>query len=351
MSINVVPRKYLWGRAGNRCAFTGCSQRLIESAGGEAAIVARDAGILLGEEAHIRSSKTDGPRHDEDYPEDMLDSYENLVLLCPTHHALIDKDGGAAFSVNDLVAMKTAHEAAVDSTLGEAGRKQQELNERTALSVALWERKVLLDEWADFTSGLNLPTPLIGVEDFGRLGDLCEWLLRKRWDKAFPQIAKAFENHRLAMSDLRSVLGAEMRSLGADRMIIIRETATLDWDPEAYERFSVVESKRVALIFALTVEATKAINFTIDAVIEDLDPYYRFDEGVCLMYRGDGFNDGLYRLEYSPYRIGRDLLYPGLSYVRSVTNALVDGDPRGHGFGSLFHLCEDSDSSQGVEED
>jgi len=98
----------LWTRAHNQCAFPSCDQTLTEDA------VDAKTGApyvsVLGEQAHIRSPKAGGPRHDPAYPADKLDSYDNLILLCPTHHKLIDDELGAGYSVAVLVKMRRDHE-------------------------------------------------------------------------------------------------------------------------------------------------------------------------------------------------------------------------------------------------
>nr|WP_169454410.1 DUF6650 family protein [Catelliglobosispora koreensis] len=40
----------------------------------------------------------------------LRNAYENMILLCPTHHALIDKAAGVHFSVDALRKMKHDHE-------------------------------------------------------------------------------------------------------------------------------------------------------------------------------------------------------------------------------------------------
>lgn len=42
--------------------------------------------------AHIIGRKEDGPRGDEDLPVSQRDEFENIILLCPTCHTLIDKN-------------------------------------------------------------------------------------------------------------------------------------------------------------------------------------------------------------------------------------------------------------------
>ncbi len=112
MSIGVRDRKMLWGRARNECAYLSCTQELIPDLADADAVGGVASPVVLGEEAHIRSGQTDGPRYDADYAPELIDIYDNLILLCGTHHTLIDKDGGRGFSVKDLVRMKQRRERA-----------------------------------------------------------------------------------------------------------------------------------------------------------------------------------------------------------------------------------------------
>lgn len=117
MSITAKTRKMLWGRAGARCSFDGCRIELIrlsEAGSGDA---------ILGEEGHIIAQRKDGPRGENPIEMSRLDLYENLILLCPTHHILVDAQP-AKYSVDVLHQMKRAHESWVDRNLG--GRNQAE---------------------------------------------------------------------------------------------------------------------------------------------------------------------------------------------------------------------------------
>jgi hypothetical protein len=109
MSITAPVIKVLWSLAHDQCAFPGCSQALIQDSVDATTGEVRTTPI--GEQAHIRSAKPDGPRHDPDYPVAKLHTYDNLVLLCPTHHTRVDANGGAEFTADDLVKMRTAHES------------------------------------------------------------------------------------------------------------------------------------------------------------------------------------------------------------------------------------------------
>lgn len=100
--------KVLWSRALNQCAFPACRQSLTEDA--EDTTTGETLINPIGEQAHIRSYKTNGPRYDPDYPNSKLHSYENLILLCPTHHEIIDANNGAAYTAADLISMRETHE-------------------------------------------------------------------------------------------------------------------------------------------------------------------------------------------------------------------------------------------------
>ena len=108
MTISAQTRKLLWGRAHNLCSFATCWQALtadeVDGRTGEG------FAVVVGEEAHIRSGSAGGPRYDPDYPGADVDKYENLMLLCPTHHSLIDAHNGDAYDAKTLVKMKRRHE-------------------------------------------------------------------------------------------------------------------------------------------------------------------------------------------------------------------------------------------------
>ena len=112
MGIKTSDRKVLWTRAHNTCAFPNCDASLTEdlTSAGSGSTKA----TVIGQEAHIRSARRNGPRHDPDYPELKLDTYENFLLLCPTHHTTVDANNGDGFSVEDLETMRARHEQRKD---------------------------------------------------------------------------------------------------------------------------------------------------------------------------------------------------------------------------------------------
>ena len=68
---------------------------------------------MIGEMAHVIAKQPGGPRATQSGGDD---TYKNLILLCPTHHTVIDK-APEKFPKHVLVSMKSAHEESVSSAL------------------------------------------------------------------------------------------------------------------------------------------------------------------------------------------------------------------------------------------
>jgi hypothetical protein len=109
-SITDKTRKILWGRSGNRCAI--CKHELIIGA------TVKDSEAIVGDECHIVSHELNGPRFDPTYPNDKLDSYDNLILLCRVHHKMID-DQSIAYTADILHQMKNDHEVMISDKLSD----------------------------------------------------------------------------------------------------------------------------------------------------------------------------------------------------------------------------------------
>ena len=95
--------KILYGKAAGRCSFRGCRREIvIESK-------KRDKKKQIGKIAHIVAHSEKGPRADSSYPPEKLDTYENWILLCGTHHDIIDAFD-SEYTVSDVRSMKKEHE-------------------------------------------------------------------------------------------------------------------------------------------------------------------------------------------------------------------------------------------------
>jgi hypothetical protein len=105
MSISEKDIKKLWGLAAGICSFPGCGADCIP-------FVDSNDPTLIGEMAHVIAKQPLGPRGQ---PSGGSDDYTNLILLCPTHHRLVDKAPEGTYPKVTILKWKEDHEASVRS--------------------------------------------------------------------------------------------------------------------------------------------------------------------------------------------------------------------------------------------
>lgn len=128
MAISDKTRKGLWGRSGNRCAI--CKTELVLEKD------PYDKQLNVGEECHIISQQTNGPRHrlidNFDY-----DSGDNLLLMCCNHHKEIDTRI-ESFPEEKLKEIKVSHEKWVKENLeGDTYDQIQEVAPKSELEILI----------------------------------------------------------------------------------------------------------------------------------------------------------------------------------------------------------------------
>lgn len=100
-------RRLLYANSGNRCAMYGCNNTLV---------YANTASI--NEICHIEAVNETGARYNRNLTDEYVNSYENLILLCPTCHSIIDNKLNEKFyTVEYLKQMKQFHEQQVREAL------------------------------------------------------------------------------------------------------------------------------------------------------------------------------------------------------------------------------------------
>src|SRR6478609_9392593 len=91
--------KRLFALSGNQCAFPGCCSPIIMVSSGK----------VIGEVCHIKAQKPNAPRYDSAQNDSERHAFENLILLCPLHHTLIDSDADS-YTIERLAQIKNEHE-------------------------------------------------------------------------------------------------------------------------------------------------------------------------------------------------------------------------------------------------
>ena len=105
--------KLLFGLSAGRCAFPDCKISCIAEG------TELDDASVLGKIAHIIAHSDNGPRADPNLSMKKRDCYDNWILLCPTHHDLIDSQANT-YTVEDIKQWKQEHENWVRSNLSQA---------------------------------------------------------------------------------------------------------------------------------------------------------------------------------------------------------------------------------------
>jgi len=104
--------KLVWGLSAARCCYPDCRVECVAEA------TKADAAAVLGKIAHIVGHSDNGPRSDPNMSKEERDDYPNLILLCGTHHDLVDGQPNT-YTVNDLRTWKADHENWVKDSLAD----------------------------------------------------------------------------------------------------------------------------------------------------------------------------------------------------------------------------------------
>jgi hypothetical protein len=116
----------LFAESGGRCSFLGCASSGTSPSGGP-----------LVEIAHIESHAAGAPRFSPRLTEFETDDYDNVMLLCPQHHLLIDQDPDS-YPASRLKEIRDAHLHWIAALLSGADPRRSQVN-RFRQAVKTWE--------------------------------------------------------------------------------------------------------------------------------------------------------------------------------------------------------------------
>lgn len=279
MTVTVLTRKLLWGRAASHCSMQNCRRPLAHQSeiGGSS--------VVVGEEAHIVARSPDGPRGESPLSAEQRDEYSNLILLCPTDHALIDK-APEDFTVEGLIEIKAQHEAWVRQSLGAEVRLS---DEKWAALVDKLTLMLGLDTWSQDLSPLfNGGTASLALDVDARLRECLQWIATRPWPEGHDKLRKIVLDVGLFLNELLAVFDqySEPNQRG-DRLIYPAFYRTRFWDKELYNSLLAEYKQQREYMSDLALELTRYVNYFGDLVRELLDPEYREEEGyVALQIEG-----------------------------------------------------------------
>jgi hypothetical protein len=199
MAITDKTRKLLWARSGNRCVFCG-AELIMEPQPGSL-----DNESVTGDECHINSPKPGGPRHDPTLSARSLDEYSNLILLCKTHHKLID-DQQTTYTAEDLRKRKLQHEAWVTQSLSNEVSGRRPVRIRSVDSPAYLVRITQGSDLIAIIDGMHASSfshdDLVSEDEVELIGAFLESL--QGWDYLLPDF-EAGQRVRLSFQLTRSI--------------------------------------------------------------------------------------------------------------------------------------------------
>lgn len=84
---------------GNQCFFSDCNKPLVDDKSGK----------VMGKICHIKGNKPRAARYDDNQSDEERHGFDNLILMCPIHHDIIDSDPDL-YTVSKLKELKAEHE-------------------------------------------------------------------------------------------------------------------------------------------------------------------------------------------------------------------------------------------------
>jgi len=110
-SISKQTRWKVWLKSGGRCEYRGCNKPLWRD---DETMKQMNRAYL----AHIIADSPDGPRGKEELSDELSDDFENIMLLCDTHHRLIDREEVEEHPPELLREYKREHEERIERLTG-----------------------------------------------------------------------------------------------------------------------------------------------------------------------------------------------------------------------------------------
>ena len=277
MGISQKDIKLLWGRAASRCAFPDCRVQLTQ----DSANSSRD--IAIGEQAHIVAKEKGGPRGESVLSIEERDLYSNLILLCPTHHKMIDKKP-EDFPVERLHHIKINHELWVQEKLSSTTDLREDAKNIIYKDVIDSAVELChLSDWESWTQNpLSEPPSWVGkiADD---IGEFRTKIACVDWPRAYPAVECSLISLGIllfeALKIFKEYQEEEIQEDGSYFYKGIKFYKLEHHPPQKYSQLLQEFLLWVEDCHLLIFEATKSANWFRDAVRVDIDPLFFAREG------------------------------------------------------------------------
>lgn len=142
MSISTKVQRKLLAASGGFCGNPSCHRNLFDFF---------ETGEVknIEELAHIIGQKKEGPRGNDDLPLSERDEFDNIILLCPTCHTIIDKNP-RLYPVDTIKRWKREHQQSIEE-LFITPRFDTREKARKYLQLILMENKAIFDKFGPYS--------------------------------------------------------------------------------------------------------------------------------------------------------------------------------------------------------
>jgi len=269
--------KILWGRAASRCAFPDCKIQLTQDS------QSTSKSFSIGEQAHIVAKESNHLRGDSILTPDERDSYDNLILLCPSHHTIIDKNP-QDYPVEKLHSLKTDHELWVEQNLSQTVDLNQQA--RDIIYTSLIDSAVEFchfSQWKNWTFRPLLPIPQWSSELIKNFEDFRVKVLKTDFPGTLTELESSVKTLSILLYNATQVFYKHCEIKKDSNGNLFYEGVQFykipKHDTDQYRKLGQEFDDWVEECHQLIIDATKAANWFREVVRRDINPMFFATEG------------------------------------------------------------------------
>ncbi|MCF8054796.1 MAG: HNH endonuclease [Deltaproteobacteria bacterium] len=279
MSIKEKDIKLLWGRSANRCSFPDCREKLSQDNR-----MGRES-FLIGEQAHIVGKGEGSSRSNSILTADERDSYHNLILLCPNHHTLIDRNP-EDYPIEKLHMIKSQHEYWVESALSESHDSKTNANNIIyAHLIDLAVDGCLFSNWEEWISPLLIYPRRIAIDIHNKALVYTLKMHKAVWPGTLPELESSM---KLFSTSLNIMLNFYMKKAVSEKGYFIEDNSyKRQWHThKLFAELSGKSSRWGKYLAELIEEVTKSANWLSEIVRKEINPLFMATDGKFSMVWG-----------------------------------------------------------------
>lgn len=284
MSISQRDIKLLWARAAGMCSFPDCRMKLTQDKN------RASESFPLGEQTHIVGESENAPRGKSPLTTDERNSYFNLILVCPTHHTIVDNDP-EDYPVEKLHLIKDQHELWVEQTLSESKdmrKTAQDIIYADLIDVVV--EACQLDSWDKWASNAFSTDMNWDKDAQERIFKFYNKILGAVWPNTLPELECALKKLAHEMHEAIEVFveHCEPSKTRDDRLVEERFYKSHGWieDQLVYDSLFKEYDAWQDRCKNYVIEATKAANWLAEVVRRDVNPLFFATKGKFLIFSG-----------------------------------------------------------------